>query len=567
MKTKAFVLFNFLFVITFLNAQCPDPPVLGTISGNGVKATISNGGDLFFDGNDGQFFVPADVFPLRTTIFAAGLWLGGVDEGGNLKLSAQTYGRNNTEFDYIPGPLKHDTGENFENHCDDFNRIWIVERQDIINHILDFEDNGIIDNPITSIYAWPGNNSAQSFYYNGFFLPYNPQKWAPFYDYNNDGIYEPNDGDYPHPESVSHSLIPEQISWSVFNDNTFHAESGGDPLKVEIQLTTWNFNCFGNHVLKYSVFTSHKIINRSQQVIDSMYVGLWVDFDNGCYLDDYIGCSPGNDGFLVYNSDALDGESSATDCIGVETYGLNPPAQSVAFLNHKLDKFIFHNPFPACVGPPGQQYPPSSPGGYYNYLKGLWNDGTPITYGGSGYQSSGGDITNWVFPDNPNDSLGWSLFTLGAPDGDRRAVGSTNVGQLAPGEIFKLDMAHTYHGYSGLNNLESVDQAYIELAQMQQMYDMQFEGWCNYIVTETQELTSSAIEVFPNPSNGLINIKSEDYFIENVEVYDQLGKLVLASDFNHQYFGKIDLSNSTSGIYMLKINSAEKVIIRKVLIQ
>ncbi len=565
MKTKTKLLIILLLSINFASAQCPDPPVIEAMTGNAVEAMISNGGDLFFDGTRGFFQVPVEIDPHRTTIYAAALWMGGYDEGQNLKLSAQTYGRNYDEFDYTSGPLKPETGEPYADNCENFNRVWKVEKQEVLDHIADFEDNGVIDNPIASVYAWPGHNSVQCYYYNGFILPYSPQKWAPFYDKNNNGNYDPEEGDYPHPPNVIPNLIPEQISWTVFNDNIVHQQSEGVPLKVEVQLTSWNFNCLGNHVLKHSLFTSHKIINRSQENIDSMYIGLWVDFDNGCPTDDFLGCSPENNGFFVYNSDALDGESSPTDCFGLPTYGYNPPAQSVVFLNQKLDKFIFHNPFPGCVGPPGEQYPPSSPIEYYNYLRGRWNDGTPLTYGGSGYQVSGGTPTNWAFPDNPNDSSGWSMYAIGAANGDRRVVGSTFEERLEPGEIFRLDMAHTYHGYSTLDNLESANQAYIEMPEVQQMYDMRFNGWCNNIVAGTEELFENQIKVFPNPNNGSFYIKTDNKEIGLIEVYDQLGKFIKTIDFRNHSNGQINLIDQPSGIYVLKISSKENTFVEKVL--
>ncbi len=558
---------NFILSSVWLIAQCPDPPVTQTIQGNSVAAIISNGGDLFFDGNDGRFNVPVGLEPWRSTIFAAGLWMGCYGENQNLKVAAQGYGRNNNSFDYIPGPLHPNTGEQYPNHCENYNNIWLVEKQDILDHLADFEDNGIIDQPITSIYAWPGNKNAHSIDYNGFELPINPQGWAPFFDNNSNGIYEPNDGDFPHPKNVINELIPEQISFAVFNDNKVHSESAGLPLMVEIQLTSWNFSCLGNHVLEHSLFTNHKIINRSNEVLDSLYVGLFVDFDNGCYLDDFIGCSPENDGFLVYNSDNLDGESSANDCAGVPTYGNHPPAQSVAFLNKKMDKFIFHNPFPSCVGPPGAQYPPSTPIHYYNYLRGRWNDGLLLTYGGSGYQSSGGVPTNWAFPDNPNDSLGWSLYAMGAPDGDRRALGSTFAGTLEPGGVFSIDMAHTYHGYTTTNHLESANQAYIELAQIQQMYDMKFNGWCNDIVAGTSMITGHSIDVFPNPGNGNVFVKSENNNLSKIEVYDLVGKNILTKNLENQDFVEINLNDSPSGIYFLKIIAEGQILTESIIVQ
>lgn len=550
---------NILLCPAVVEAQCEETPISSDISGNAVLATISNGGDLFFDGNEGRFITPVEIFPWRTTIFAAGLWLGGYDEDQNLKVAAQSYGRAFEEFDFAPSPLNYLTGEPYENLCVFFNKIWKVEKQDIFDHIADFQDNGVIDDPIPSIFAWPGNNNDFCFDYNFFFLPFSPQEWAPFYDKNNNDKYEPDLGEYPHPDNVIPNLIPEEISWTVFNDNTTHLESFGEPLLVEIQLTSWNFDCLDNHALEYSLFTSHKIINRSQQDIDSLYVGLWVDFDNGCPLDDYIGCSPENDGFLVYNSDELDGQSSPNDCGGVNTYGYNPPAQSVAFLNKKLDKFMYFNSSPGIPPPNPFVYPPETPAQYYGYLKGRWTNGMPLTYGGTGFDISGnGTPTDYAFPDNPNDEDGWSLYTEEAPNSDLFALGSTYAGKLGAGDVFKLDMSHTYHGYSTLDHLGSANQAYVELALMQQMYDMKFNSWCDWITNGVATINDNSFEVFPNPSRNVVNIQSHNGLIDQVEIFDISGRLVSTKIIAGNTFAQLDIAHFPTGVYFLKISNQEK---------
>ena len=562
MKLLRFLL-PFLFsvaLISFLNAQCPTPPVNGTVSGNSVNATISNGGDLFFDGNQGNFQVPADVEPLRSTIFAAGLWMGAFDESENLRISAQGYGRYSNRFDFTPGPLNPADGENLEDHCERYNKIWKVEKSDILSHLEDFQGDGVIENPIPSIFGWPGNNNEHFFYYNGFNLPFNEHKWAPFVDKNNNGIYEPQLGEYPHPDNVINNLIPEQITWTVFNDNTerdgISSETIGVPLKMEIQLTSWNFSCLGNHVLEHSLFTSYKIINRSQETLDSMYVGLFVDFDNGCYLDDFIGSAPEQDGFYVYNSDALDGESSANDCVGVETYGENPPAQSVAFLNRSLDKFMYFHGGGILPPPNANHLPPETPAEFYNYLSGSWADGSPLTYGGDGRDPiSESEATDHAFPGNPMDENGWSQITEGFADGDFRTIGSSYIGIFEPGESIKINLAHTYHGYPSLNNLESADQAYTELAMMQQMYDMQFNSWCSDIVADVEEVQLQGVEISPNPNDGIFRINSVNEEIDEIEVYDPLGRLVYFREFENQKNIEMNLRNQPSGLYFLKINS------------
>ncbi|MEO0728273.1 MAG: hypothetical protein AAFZ63_27240, partial [Bacteroidota bacterium] len=74
---------------------------------NNVRARLTTGGDLWWSGSDGRYIVPKTPpgVPEVSSIFAAGVWLGGRDPGGNLKIAAQQYGRASGNFDYYPGPL------------------------------------------------------------------------------------------------------------------------------------------------------------------------------------------------------------------------------------------------------------------------------------------------------------------------------------------------------------------------------------------------------------------------------------------------------------------------------
>ncbi len=62
-----------------------------------------------------------------------------------------------------------------------------------------------------------------------------------------------------------------------------------------------------------------------------------------------------------------------------------------------------------------------------------------------------------------------------------------------------------------------------------------------------------SIVAFPNPSNGIFNLKATSQ-ITNVEVYDLNGRVlqtILLNDFTH----KIDLSSQVTGIYLLKVTT------------
>ncbi len=102
--------------------------------------------------------------------------------------------------------------------CNNFNRFWEVHRTDIDNFIAAFNtNNGSI--PLAAIpnaiLQWPGKNNP---HFNDFQLPAN-QSLAPFWDNNEDGNYNPLDGDYPVIEASSPCSIADQMIWWVFNDS------------------------------------------------------------------------------------------------------------------------------------------------------------------------------------------------------------------------------------------------------------------------------------------------------------------------------------------------------------
>lgn len=80
------------------------------------------------------------------------------------------------------------------------------------------------------------------------------------------------------------------------------------------------------------------------------------------------------------------------------------------------------------------------------------------------------------------------------------------------------------------------------------------------------EVQISDVNVYPNPSTGIVNLSSKST-IDGVKVYDITGRLVktvskLASDKT-----VLNLSNLSSGTYILKIQADNKVVTKKVIIK
>jgi len=57
---------------------------------NNVRARLTTGGDVWWDGNNARYVVPKvpPGQPEISSIFAGAVWLGGVDDGGSLKVAA-----------------------------------------------------------------------------------------------------------------------------------------------------------------------------------------------------------------------------------------------------------------------------------------------------------------------------------------------------------------------------------------------------------------------------------------------------------------------------------------------
>ena len=311
-------------------------------------------------------------------------------------------------------------------------------------------------------------------------MPNTIHELAPFFDKNNDDIYNPEDGDYPLPESVHPSIIPTQLIWGVFNDGgSPHYNSEGLPLNAEIHQTIWSFYCTDNEMLNNSVFASFKIINKGDTNLDSMYVGFEADPNLGCANDDYIGCIPDLNTFYFYNEDPVDGYTNDGFCgDDVATFGNNPPVQAVSFLNKTMSSYNYYSL--TSVGQP-EILQPNNPMEFYTYLSGwihtILGD-VPLTYGGSGF--NGSQQTYFAFPDHPLNTTGWSLATTILPTFENKSIASTYINSLPPNESTSIDLAFTFYQDEALNNFETVDMVYDNTPLIQQSYENEFENSCTY---------------------------------------------------------------------------------------
>jgi hypothetical protein len=455
-----------LFALLICNAAawaqgCSRPFASIHFQGNQVRYDVKVGAPFTFNCAGSYANFRADTAnPIVSTLFANGLWLGSTDTNGMQYIAADTYGSCQASgADYYPGPID----ASHTAVCSGYDKVWSVRRYALLALIDDFDDNGIINNPVhPDIMGFPcRNNPNFSNYNNGTILLPN-HDFAAFKDRNNDGIYNPMQGDYPIIPGTNGTVLPEQMSWMVFNDAGLHLETNGTSLQMEIQATNYSFSCT-DPLIDRTTFVSYKIINGSA-FAQNLLAGIWSDPDLGCSADDYIGCIPSMNTAYVYNADNNDDVLCSSGALG---FGINPPTQSITFLNKTMGSSVYYG-----IGSDPQRGDPNAVPQYSNYIRGLWRNGMPYT------GCDGVTPTTFSFPDNPNLLGGCSLYRTVSTLNDYRSISATEPTWLAPNESLTLTLGIAYHKQDGLNHLQNVDKMYANIPLLQQFYANGYTGAC-----------------------------------------------------------------------------------------
>ncbi|MBK0401749.1 T9SS type A sorting domain-containing protein [Adhaeribacter sp. BT258] len=548
-KALTFLLFGITFNAFSQGTQTHGQAKLNLDVSN-INPTILTGGDMFnsFGSMGTVNGLPAFEVPRgsgKHTIFAGALWIGGKDQQNNLYLSAQTY-RQGAPHDagYWPGPIGAVQGTA---HSAKYDKLWKVSKAEIQTHIADFNKPGYT--MPADIANWPGNGDAA----NG-----EAAKLAPFIDINNDGIYSPAQGDYP-------NINGDQAIYLILNDNGNVKIPSSPSMNAEVHVMHYGYDNPANAAVFNTLFTEYRVINRGTINLEDFYAGVWVDFDLGYYIDDFIGCDTLQNRFFVYNGDNYDEDTIFTHQTGTgpitidpNGYGANPPAQSVIFLDKKMSHFVYYNNNSNPVnGNPGWA------SDYYNYMRGYWKNGQRLTYGGDGTDTLNAPA-NYMFPGNPVTGAGWSEVNNLPPagsnvPGDRRGVGSIGPFNLNAGQDLKFTVAYNYsRGTSNLNSL-------VTAAQDAQTVQNFFRS---SIVSATKpEILSQSLMLFPNPASDLLQIQLPNSLRNKeatIAITDNTGRIVLETKaIKASQNQQLNISGLSKGIYQVTVISEEQTISSK----
>jgi hypothetical protein len=568
---------SFLIILSFaLNAQCPPTTAQTDLDVNNVRARLLNGGDLWWDPVAQVAHYEVPINSNKNSLYAGALWVGGVDNQGQLKLAVMTY-RQGGANDYWAGPVSITStspsyGEVSVATCAAYDRFWEITR----GEVLAFSQGG----PATAaIQQWPGNGNVATGE-----LPF----LAPFFDANNDGLYNYIDGDYPYfnlsglypndsltgQPDCDNYLFGDKSIWWVFNDVGNIKSSGSANIGLEIRAHAFAY-ASSDADLNNATFYQYQIINRSSDSLAQTRFGMWCDPDLGNSSDDFVGCDVGLNMAYVYNGDSIDD--------GVNGYGLNPPACGIDFLRGPLADAMdgMDNDRDGVIDEPGEQIlmshfvyydninntPTGNPAtldDYYEYLSGFWLDGQQITFGEGG-RNPANPPANYMFSNGTDPEFPgqiWNMTTANFLPNDVRWVQSSGSFTMDPGEVnyFRTAVlwARDVTGLSGgsLSLLQTASQ------KIQALFDNCFT------TTELAELDNSIpVQIAPNPFTtecmlDLSAISGKDF---TIRVYDLNGKMIQQEEIQKSGNSYSIGREYNHGVYLIRITSDNKTFSGKII--
>ena len=511
---------------------------------NQVRALISTSGMLWYNGDQHYYQVPKyegmNQDSAKNIMFDGGLWMGALDEFGQLKVAASTYGQNG--YDYWPGPIINNQTE--AEICNNWNQLFEVTSDEVD----DFLTNGTITN---NLLRYPARNNPNLIDQIGIELPPN-KNYFRFNDVNNDGIYNIYDGDFP--------LITgdQSFHWIMNDIGNAHMETSGDALGVEIKTTAYAYN---QSNLDTVTFYRFEVTNSTEYDLHDYVLGFWIQPILGYFGDNYVGVDTINNLAYAYNGDDFDD--------GIRGYGSNIPIVGIKLLDAPYEAHPINSELGAFMKYDNTgtytSHPNNAPE-YYNYLNAKFRNGQQLTFGGNGFNSNA-IPTNFMYPSEPNDisQNSWSECSLGTSPYDRKTLIATKPINLESGETVKyefavlttFDVSYPCPDISGLQNLATEVQAF---------YDDEINVELNSVNIAEVNNNSIQASIYPNPVKGVIYIKSNEQF-KYGSIIDLEGKV----NSNFDIVGNkivLDQRLKLSGYYLLKlISSLNEIKTFKILIE
>ncbi|MEZ4980086.1 MAG: T9SS type A sorting domain-containing protein [Saprospiraceae bacterium] len=525
LKTSLILLFISSLSPTGFSQDCELPSATYILDVNQVSSGFNNGASLWGYWDSLYFLVPKNGYSSNIKSFLyGGIWMGGFDPGGDLRIAASTYGASAGNNDYWSGPVVMES--TMKERCENWDRFFTVKKSEIEIHRnqafqfnlfnLHYPEYLIPE----SIKAWPAKGNPYFENSNGFPMEGGP--FTDFFDKNGNGIYEPAKGDYPAIiQKSGEPLVPDEMVFWVFNDvGGIHTESQGDAIGAEVHAIAYAFNEPG--YLDYSQFYRYKVINKSGERLEKFRFGLWIDPEINCYHQTMSGCDSTQSIAFYYLPDIgipcppFSPNKDTLPMLGIDFLGVN--LSNGNYTQRPMESFTYIEN-PSVGNPPPAITDPQTAIEFYNYLNGLNRGGYPM--------ENNGTYSSFAYPSSPDctDTLNcWSMCLENKIPIVRRTIQSTGDIYLDPMEYAEIHFATLYNGdveypCPGTSGLLEVSD------EIQDLFDSGFEP---LLLSEENREEKAQVEVFPNPvqlSGGNLKFKNLPPK-SRIEIYDLDGREV-----------------------------------------
>ena len=525
------VLLTLLFQSLILNAQISST----NLDHNNVSAYISDVGTYFFNFSNSSQGYEVPKGSGINAIYSTQFWFAGKNVTNEiLFVQGGTPSQGTDLFNGpISGPGTYDTQQYLDLWEDS---MWEFCQSEIDAYRLWWAcDNGVLTpaecqnvNPpsfeiMNKIYSWPAHGDVALG--QAYFL-------APYFDYNFDGQYKPQDGDYP--------LIKGCCATYMIQNDAAHSHSYTNTDSLGIEIHTMFYQYKTSDYLNDVTFVELKAFNRSTNNYSEFTHSIIVEADLGNYSDDYFGCDSLSNCMFFYNGDNNDENNGFN--LG---YGIDPPAIGVVSLEKEMTSCVAFNSGSSIMA-------------NWNLMQGL-------DVNGNSWVDPNLNTTSFVYSGNPNDPSEWSAYNSGIPTGDARGISSHNYGSFNSGDAITQTYAILY--LRDGSHLENAQQIIDLSGEVKTFYDSNLNDICEETELGIFEEALNDILIYPNPSNGVFNLSTGHSGPINLFVYDVTGKIIFESNSENYQFMEINLSNRSKGLYTLKVQIDLNFVTKKLVIE
>lgn len=280
---------------------------------------------------------------------------------------------------------------------------------------------------------------------------------APFFDNDNDGIYDPMQGDVPCVVIGDNKIIPHSFTYNTFVFHNYESifDSGtGDLLVEEVTYMTDS----KDEVLDKVVFHQKSIRNLGDDDIANFIIAIQDNHSTECIYNDHRGIDTLLNVTYVYDGKEPDGatdfqscETFYTDLDGVSKHGI----ASLVSLNQKIDSYCYGSSI--LSDDVAHAYSNSSIVGINSRMHKVWTNGDRYTIGGSGYNPSSKAYTDYVFTGDIRDTSQWLFRDANLSFNALNGYSTYDYEVLSKNQKITLDYAAYYQVDSLLTRLEFYD--------------------------------------------------------------------------------------------------------------